>query len=151
MSTPSVISLIILAGTLIYAIYGAYRGAIRQLGSVAAFLVGFLGARLLGPRVTAVVELPPVVSYVVIFALIFVIVMLLARVLKLTFKMLLLAPVDRLCGALIGAAKWLILASILLNAYLLCDPQTQLLGEKPTQWTLGLLPKLFGLAQTYLS
>ncbi len=150
MTTPAIVSTVILAGTAVCAAWGMWRGAICQLGSVAAFLFGFLGARLFGTEVARLSGLPQVLCYIIVFALIFVVVMMLARVLKLTVRMLLLGAADRLCGALIGAAKWLLATSIALNLFILCDPHTTALSARPTQWTVELLPRLFGLAQDYL-
>ena len=151
MSTPEIINLTLIGGTVAYAAYGAWKGFIPQLGSVAAFLLGFLGARLFGPPVAAQLELPLMLCYVVLFAIVFILTTMLTRVLHLTVKMLLLGPVDRLLGAIIGAAKWLLLTSLLINLFLLCAPDTTAFSAPFAQWVRGFAMRLFGLAQNCLS
>lgn len=151
MTVPEIVSLTLLAGTVGYAAYGAWRGCIRQLGSVAAFLFGFLGARVFAPTVASALQLPQFLCYVVVFALVFMLVIMLARVLHLTVKMLLMGPVDRLLGALIGAAKWLLLTSLLINLFLMCVPESTAFSASFPQWVMRFAPRLFGLAQTYIN
>lgn len=150
MNAPEVVSLILMVGTVGFAAYGAWRGCIRQLGSVAAFLFGFMGARLFAPQLASALQLPPMLCYVVVFALIFLFVVMLARLLHLTVKMLLLGPIDRLLGAIIGAAKWLLLTSLLINLFIMCAPGTELFTAPVSQWVAKFAMRLFGLAQTYM-
>lgn len=151
MTTPEIVSVILIAGTVGYAIYGAWRGCIRQLGSVAAFLFGFMGTRIFAPTVAAALQLPLMLCYAVVFALIFLVVIMLARVLHLTVKMLLMGPVDRLLGAIIGAAKWLLMTSLLINLFLMCAPGSAAFSAPLSQWVVKFAPRLFGLAQTYIN
>lgn len=150
MTTSSIVSLVIVAGIVVFAIIGGYKGAIRQIGSVAAFLLGFLGAGLFGASLCNATGLPSILCYTLVFAIVFILIVLLARILKLTVNMLLLGPVDRLIGALIGVAKWLLLATVMLNLYVLCGAPTEPLSATPTQWVIQLLPRLFGIAQQYI-
>lgn len=151
MTTPETISLVLIAGTVGFAVYGAWRGCIRQIGSVAAFLFGFLGARIFAPAIALKLQLPQLLCYVVVFALVFIVVMLLARALHLTVKFLLMGPVDRLLGAIIGAAKWLLLTSLLINLFLMCVPDSTLFATPVAQWVAKFATRIFGLAQTCLN
>lgn len=151
MTTSAWVGVILIVGTVAYAIYGGWRGAIRQIGSVAAFLIGFLAAQLFGAKTAAALALPPFACYCVIFALAFVLVMVLARVLHLTVKMLLLGAFDRMLGAIIGAAKWLLLTSLLINLFLMCGVPAEPFSARFSQWVTAFMPRLFGLAQTYIS
>lgn len=151
MSTPEIVNLTLIGGTIAFAAYGAWKGFIPQLGSVAAFLLGFLGAKLFAPGVATQLELPLMLCYVIMFAIIFVLTTMLCKVLHLTIKMLLLGPVDRLLGAVIGAAKWLLLTSLLINLFLLCSPESTAFSAPFPQWVGGFAMRLFGLAQSYIS
>lgn len=131
-------------------LYGAWRGGIRQLGSVAAFLLGFLAAKIFAPQVTGLFQWPSAVSYALVFSAVFVVVTILARVLKLTVKMLLLGPIDRLLGLLIGAAKWLLFASLTLNLLWLLGIESSTLHTPVCQWVGRFAETLFGFAQTYI-
>lgn len=150
MNAPTIVNVILIGGTIAMAIYGAYRGAIRQIGSVAAFLLGFLAARLFAGKVTELFQWPSMLSYALIFSAVFVCVVILARVLRLTVKMLLLGPIDRLCGLLIGAAKWLLLMSLLINLIWMCDVRPSWLAIKSAHWVGEFAPRLFGLASNYV-
>lgn len=151
MATPEIVNLTLMVGTVAYAVYGAWKGFIPQLGSVAAFLLGFLGAKLFAPVVAAQLELPLLLCYAVLFAIIFVLTMMLCKILHLTVKMLLLGPVDRLLGATVGAAKWLLLTSLLINLFLLCAPESTAFTAPFSQWTAKFAIRLFGFAQNYIS
>lgn len=150
--TPAAwVGVVLIVGTLGFAIYGAWRGAIHQIGSVAGFLFGYLGAQVFGAKVAAALALPQFACYCIVFALIYVLVNILCRVLKLTVKMLLLGAFDRMLGAIIGAAKWLVLTSLLINLFLICGVPAEPFSARYTQWVTAFLPRFFGLAQTYIS
>lgn len=131
-------------------LWGAWRGGIHQLGSVAAFLLGFLAAKLFAPQVTDLFQWSSAVSYALIFSAVFVGVTILARVLKLTVKMLLLGPIDRLLGLLIGAAKWLLFASLTINLLWLIGVESPALHTQVCTWTAGFASRLFGFAHNII-
>lgn len=151
MNAPTIINVILIGGTIAMAIYGAYRGAIRQVGSVAAFLLAFFASRLFAGQITELFAWPPMISYVLVFATVFICVTILARILRLTVKMLLLGPIDRLAGLLIGAAKWMLLTSLLLNLIWSCGSHPDCLDIPAARWIGSFAPKLFGMAQQYMS
>lgn len=150
MTPPTIIALTLIAGTIAFAAYGTWRGAIRQIGSIAAFLFAYLGAQLFGHNLAATLSLPPFLSYCIIFTLIFILVMVLTRILRLTVKMILLGTLDRMLGAIIGAAKWLLLTSLLINLFIMCGVPDRTFASPVAQWVTQFLPRLFGLAQTYI-
>ena len=151
MNAATIMTVILVGGTIGMAIYGAYRGAIRQIGSVAAFLLGFLAAKLFSGRITALFEWPQMLSYVLVFVAVFIAVVFLARILRFTVKMLLLGPIDRLIGLLIGAAKWMLFASLFINLVWACGFHPDCLNVPAAHWIGRFAPKLFGLAANYLS
>ncbi len=145
MNAATVMTVILVGGTIAMAIYGAYRGAIRQVGSVAAFLLGFLAAKLFSGRITALFEWPQMLSYVLVFVATFIAVIFFARILRFTVKMMLLGPIDRLLGLLIGAAKWMLFASLFVNLVWACGFYPDCLNIPAAQWIGRFAPKLFGL------
>ncbi|MBD5239188.1 MAG: CvpA family protein [Bacteroidales bacterium] len=151
MNLTAIITVILIAGTIAMAIYGAYRGAIRQIGSVAAFLLGFLAAKLFSGRITQLFEWPQMLSYVMVFVAVYITVVFLARIMRLTVKMLLLGPLDRLFGCLIGAAKWMLFASLLINLIWACGFSPECLQTSTAHWIGRFAPKIFGFAQGYLN
>lgn len=151
MTTPEIVNLTLIVGTVGFAAYGAWKGCIRQLGSVAAFLIGFFGSKIFAPTIADRLQLPLMACYAVVFALCFVLVMMIAKVLHLTVKMLLLGPVDRMLGALIGAAKWLLLTSLLIQVFIMCAPETTAFSAPFSTWVGSFAGRLFGLAQSYIN
>lgn len=146
MTNAQIIGWVLIFGTIAYAAYGAWRGAVRQAASVLAFLIGFLGARLFAPSLASGLQLPSFFCFALVYALFFTGVMILARVLRLTVKMLLLGPLDRIAGAIVGAIKWLLLTSLLINLLILCAPDTTLFSAPVSRWVADFAPRLFGLA-----
>lgn len=151
MNAATVVTIILVGGAIAMALYGAYRGAIRQIGSVAAFLLGFLAAKLFSGRITELFEWPQMLSYVLVFVAVFIAVVFLARILRFTVKMLLLGPIDRLIGLLIGAAKWMLFASLFLNLVWACGFHPECLDTPAAYWIGRFAPKLFGLASGYFN
>lgn len=143
MTVTQIVSIILIGGTIAMAIYGGYRGAIRQIGTVAAFLLGFLASKLFAGRLTAIFEWHPMISYALIFTAVFITVMILARILRFTVKMLLLGPVDRLLGLLIGAAEWMLFASLVINLIWALDFHPDCFSSPTAQWIGRFAPKLF--------
>ena len=143
MTVTQIVSIILIGGTIAMAIYGGYRGAIRQIGTVAAFLLGFLASKLFAGQLTAIFEWHPMISYALIFTAVFITVMILARILRFTVKMLLLGPVDRLLGLLIGAAEWMLFASLVINLIWALDFHPDCFSSPTAQWIGRFAPKLF--------
>lgn len=151
MTTQGIINWVLLLGTLGYAIYGGWRGAISQAASVVAFLIGFLGARLFAPSVAEQLQLPPFACFAIVYVLCFLGVKLIAKALHLSVKLLLLGWLNRLLGAVIGAIKWLLLTSLVINLLLMCAPDSTLFTARFSQWTAAFAPRLFGLAMNYIN
>lgn len=146
----AIIAITIIAGAIVFAIYGYGAGIIHQVGSLAAFIVGLIGARLLGPAMSMMLNgADEFICAAVIFLVLFTAVMIIVRMLKLTVKMVFLGPVDSLLGAPMGVLKWLLLTSMLLNLFLLKNPETKALDSPVTLWTLKFLPMAVGETQAY--
>ncbi len=146
MTTAQIISWVLILGTVGYAIYGGWRGAIAQAASVLAFLIGFLGARLFAPGIAAHLQLPQFACFTIVYILCFLGVKLIAKALHLTITVLLLEWLNRLPGAIIGGIKWLLLTSLIINLLILCSPETTLFSAPFSQWVAAFAQRLFGLA-----
>ena len=82
MSAQQIADIVILGGAVAFGVYGMWRGAIRQLGSVAAFLCAFLMARLFGLDMADWLGgVNPMIGYTLVFALVFIGISLIASVL----------------------------------------------------------------------
>jgi uncharacterized membrane protein required for colicin V production len=138
--------MILLGGAVGCGIYGGWRGAIRQVASVAAFLLAFLGTRVLADYAANLVDCSKLGAYIIVFCVIYIGVNVAVKMLRLTVKLLLLAPVDAALGALIGACKWLLGCSLILNLLHLTDPQMSIFAEPAVDKILSFAPWLFGCA-----
>ena len=106
MSAQQIADIVILGGAVAFGVYGMWRGAIRQLGSVAAFLCAFLMARLFGLDMADWLGgVNPMIGYTLVFALVFIGISLIASVLKFTANLLMLGAVDRLAAAYVDPAE----------------------------------------------
>lgn len=148
MTTAQIIGWVLVLGTVAYAVYGGWRGAISQAATVLSFLVGFLGARLFAPGLAESLQLPSFACYAIVYVLVFLAVKLIAMALHLTVKVLLLEWLNRLLGAIIGAITWLLVTSFIINLLILCAPETTLFSTPFSQWVTAFAPRLFGLALT---
>ena len=90
------------------------------------------------------------ISYILIFTAVYISVIILARILRFTVKMLMLGPIDRLIGLLIGVAKWMLLTSLIINFIWALGFHPVCFGVTAAQWIGRFAPKLFGLAQQYI-
>lgn len=144
--SPTVVALLIIIGAIAFAIYGFDAGIIRQLGSVAACIIGFVGGRLFAPRLAMILGIDEFICAAIIFLLLFTTTMMLVKVLRVTISMILLGPIDKMLGAIMGVLKWLVLTSLLLNLLIAENPSAApALSAAPTQWTIGFLPRIFGM------
>lgn len=146
MTPEQITDLVLLAGAVTCAIWGLWRGAIKQLGSVAAFLCAFLVARLFGAEVASWLGVSPMWVYMALFVVVFIAVTLLATILKFTARLLMLGPVDKLLGALIGLVQWTLLCSLLLNLARLAGMDWPIFGSRLAQLVTDFAPWLFGYA-----
>lgn len=117
---------IITGAVLLYAlITGWLKGLLAQIGQIAGLITGVLAARALAPKVIVMLADDAgdkavnlgvtAVSYALVFLAAYLAVVLLARMLRLMVKVASLGPLDRLCGAVFKAFKWLLLLSLAYN------------------------------------
>ena len=154
------IDIIILTVLLAGSVVGASKGIFRQLGSLGGFLIGIIGARLFAAEFSlwlrSVVDLSAttaeIASYVLVFLIVYLSVFALARLLQRITQGVALGWIDRLIGGVFGAAKYILLLSVLANLLALVDTDGVLLKRKDTReskfyaWTLDFAPMLLDMA-----
>lgn len=147
----SVTDIVILAICALAAAWGCWRGFIRQLGSFVAILLGIVACQLFGPKVAASLGWQLWITDVVLFLIVYIAVILLSRLIHSASKALLLGPVNRAAGALLGIVKALILASIVLNVWLAFEPKSDIRRGVVTPTVCRIAPKLFGYVAGYIN
>ena len=132
------------------------KGLVLQIGTIAALLASILVCRFFGGRVVGALISPhsdhamllTVVIYVLLFLAVYIGVFLLAKLLGATMSAVHLRPFDRVAGALLRIATWLILTSIVLNVYFAVCPSDLnrfRSASKPWRgWVVKIAPDLMG-------
>jgi membrane protein required for colicin V production len=103
---------------------GIFRGLVKELSSLVGVFAGFYGAysyydtlgRLLS-RVVANVAYRNILSFLLIFVGVFVLVSIIGVLLRYVMSIVFLGWVDRICGALFGVFKGVLIVSVLLVAF----------------------------------
>lgn len=145
MSAIDILILVVLAAA---AFFGYTKGAVRQIGSVAGVVVGYIAAKALGARAGIALLMPQadaeaeatadaataaaastmtqpvaeILGSVIVFTAAFIAVYIIARVLRGAVSMAGLGPLDSLAGAVLSAAKWFLAVSIVLNLLVHLSP-----------------------------
>ncbi len=101
-------------------IRGLFRGLIQEISSIVGVLAGFYGAYTYYPMVEPIfarwVETPGyrnIISFFLLFCTILILINLIARLIRYLLNIVFLGWVDRLFGMVFGAAKGLIIVSVL--------------------------------------
>lgn len=159
----TVIDTILILIFVLAAVIGFRKGFIRQVGSLAAIVVGVVAARVLGPDAICLIHggetdwaVSPVprfsvtmLSYISVFAVSYVAVRLLASLLSRITGATFIGPVDSIAGAVVSIAKYFLLLSLLLNLYIAVFPSTQLIsrlnvgGLRPVELVVDFAPWIF--------
>lgn len=148
--TPEVLNAIIVGGAVIFCVIGLVAGIIRQLGSVAALVLGLIAGRLFGADVAAHFGWNVFVCSAAVAIVVYIVVVLLSKLLRTTIHKLMLGPIDRLLGAVFGVILWLSLSSLALNLLLVFAPDMDFSGSQVGMWTLDFLPWVIGCAAPYI-
>lgn len=134
---------------------GALRGAVRQIGTVVAFVLALMTCRAFGATIAGAIvpegsqytQVWTWSVYAALFVLVFVGVTLIAHLLQTTFAHLRLNAVNRIAGALLRTAIWGIALSICLNIYFAVAPADRARFEDGRPWRTTLVdvaPALLG-------
>lgn len=165
MSTIDIFILIIFA---VAAFFGFTKGIVRQIGSVAGVVVGYIAARLLGSSIgvaifahadevenasTISTHMARVLGSIVVFIAVFIGVVIVTRLVRGVVSMAGLGILDRVGGALFSVLKWFLAVSMVLNIWLYISPssemaeQSHLLGGSAIDYILKLFPWIMGLVK----
>lgn len=144
MSATDIIIFVILGGALVY---GAIRGAIRQIGTFAAFVAGILVCRIAGGAL--IWRFCPdggtfavCCCYVLLFLVSFAVVMLVAHLLRGTARKIGLGTVDRIAGSVLAILVAGVVISACLNVYFAIVPDAESAFCTPSMPWRGALVKL---------
>ncbi len=159
------LDILILVVAVAAVIFGAAKGLIKQLGSMAAVIAGIVMARLAGGAVGAVYGsmLPEafagsaagqyavgVAGRVTVLVLVYCLVLFLAKGVKMVAHALLLGPLDRALGAALALFQWMLGLSVLLNIYAALNPEavlsrhSEIAGGLALEVIMALAPALLG-------
>ncbi|MDE7388360.1 MAG: CvpA family protein [Muribaculaceae bacterium] len=144
MSAADVTNIVLIIGAVGFGAWGIYRGLIRQIGWIAAFLCAFFAAKLFGPGLASAISIGLTLSYILLFIFTFIVITLVFRVLRFTAHLLLLGPIDRAAGMLAGLFKWVFFASLTLNLLHMCNPRWPIFGASLAAKAMRFAPWLFG-------
>lgn len=132
------IDIVILVVAIAAILWGMKRGIIRQIGAVAAVVVGVALARAFGPMLVGAFSsgdsagadyVASVVAHIVVFLVGYIGTRLIARVIRKVSHALMLGPLDRLAGALFCLFTWLLGLSLALNVWQAFRPDRPLVDD----------------------
>lgn len=148
------IDIILLVVALVAVVTGAMRGFLCQAGTIVGLVVGVLACRLFGDAATRLLvgsgseheTLLRAAAYTGVFIVSFIGVSLVARLLDSAFSAVCMGWVNRLAGAVFRLALWMVLASLVLNLWLLVSPESASTFEaRPwREAVVDLAPRLLG-------
>lgn len=124
MQTLDIIVIVLVA---IMTIWGFMRGIVRQIGDLAALIIGVVGANILGASVTQWIQTNTdwallacqLVAYISVFLVIYLTIRIVAGFIKSLTQLVCLGWVDSLAGGAFGAFKTILLLSIVVNVLLM--------------------------------
>ncbi len=136
----SILDIFIITPIILGFIFGLFKGLIKELTSLAAIILGILGARLFEPQVSGLLlswfDMQPgmaqAVSYLILFVGIAVILLIIANMLDKLFSAIALGGLNKFLGGMFGALKFALIVSVLLNVFDTFDRQFGFL-EKETR------------------
>ena len=131
MSPANIIDLIVFLPILYGLIHGLFKGLVNELTSIVVIIVGFIITKLYAPTfavylatiVTWNEQICRITAYIVLFFGIAILLTILSKLLSKFIHAISLGYVNRILGGIVGAAKWALLASVLLNLFLMLNDQ----------------------------
>ncbi len=122
-----IVDIIMLGLVVLMTIWGMVRGLVRQIGDLAALILGVVGANLWGSNITNLLlehagwsfVVCQLVSYISLFLAIYIIVRIVEACIKSLTQLVRLGWIDSIAGGLFGAFKAVLFVSILLNLVML--------------------------------
>ena len=119
----NILDIFIIAPIVLGFVFGLFKGLIKELTSLAAIVLGFFGARFFEPQVSGLLlswfDMQPgmaqAVSYLILFVAIAVLLLIVANMLDKLFSAIALGGLNKFLGGLLGALKFALIVSVLLN------------------------------------
>ncbi len=116
-------------------IRGVFRGLVGELTAIVAVVAGVVCAKIFAPKaavyLTTIVTWNSTICELIAYSAIFLIVTfalhLIGKLLSKLLKTISLGWLNRLLGAVFGAAKWAIIVSVLLNCFNMLDERFNIL------------------------
>lgn len=157
------INLVILIALGVGLYVGYQRGIIRQVGSLTGMLIALLACQVLGDAATSVVAsiIDPaniteqfaaaIIGNVCLFLIVWWGISIFGHVIHNVVKAIHLGPVNGFAGALFTGFEVLVVASILINLWLLKDPASTIVtdGGPIARFVAGLAPALLDWADSF--
>ena len=134
-----IVDIIMLGLVVLMTIWGLVRGLMRQIGDLAALILGVVGANLWGNNITTLLLehagwsliVCQLVSYISLFLAIYIIVRIVVACIKSLTQLVRLGWIDSIAGGLFGAFKAILFVSILLNLAMLVSKDADI-WKSPT-------------------
>lgn len=144
----SLLDFLILTPILYGLIRGIMRGFVGELTSLVAIVAGVIGTKLLSPMVAQWLQNAltwdanacQLLAWFVIFVSIVLLLHGLGKLLSRLLKAMSLGAINRLIGAVFGAAKWALIVSILLNGFAMLDARFSILKPQTKEKSIAYEP-----------
>ncbi|NDV47689.1 CvpA family protein [Paludibacter sp. 221] len=119
----NIFDICIIVPVIIGFVVGLFKGLIKELISLAAIVLGILGARLFEPQVSKLLmsmfdmkaSIAQPLSYLILFLAIVVVLLVVANLLDKLFSAIALGGLNKFLGGIFGALKYALIVSVLLN------------------------------------
>lgn len=146
----NVLDLVIFVPIIIGFVFGLFKGLVRELTSLAAIVLGIMGARILEPKMSMLLmsvldmqlNVARPVSYLVLFILIAVLLLLVANMVDKLFSAIALGWLNKLHGGVFAAVKWALIVSVLLNVLNVFDSRFSFFKEETKKESIAYEPIL---------
>lgn len=160
----TIIDIVILVLLAVGVIYGLKRGIIGEISTIVGVVLGILVCLVMGDKAVEALrgmctgwekwpmaaETSSAIALGVLFIIVFLACRIVGKFLKGITHTLMLGPIDRLLGAIVGALVVLLAMSFVLNIYFVSKPDAELFkperleSDKPLFITLNTVPWLLG-------
>lgn len=122
-----IVDIIMLGLVVLMTIWGMVRGIVRQIGDLAALILGVIGANLWGGNMATILAkhtewsliLCQILAYIGVFIAIYLTIRIVAGCIKSLTQLVRLGWIDSIAGGLFGAFKTILFVSLLLNLTML--------------------------------
>lgn len=146
----NVLDLIIFIPILIGFVFGLFKGLIKELTSLAAIVLGILGAKLFEPQVSALLlsafDMQPAtakpVSYLILFVVIAILLLLVANMIDKLFSAIALGGLNKLLGGIFGGLKLALIVSVLLNVFAVLDARFSFVKKETKENSIAYEPMM---------